>query len=45
MCKAQMATVLVIILHPPHTSRADLKVMEHEWNIVRGLCGLVEAQQ
>lgn len=44
MCKAQVAAALVIILHPPHTSKVDLKPMEHGRNTVRGLCGLIEVQ-
>ena len=44
MCKAQVAAALVIILHPPHASKVDLKAMEHGENTVRGLCGLAEVQ-
>lgn len=44
MCKAQLAVALVTILHPPHTSKVDLKAVEHGGNTVRGLCGLAEVQ-
>lgn len=44
MCEVQVAAALVIILHPPHTSKVDLKAMECGGNTVRGLCDLVEVQ-
>lgn len=39
-----MAAALVIILHPPHTSKVDLKAMECGGNTVRGLGGLAEME-
>lgn len=42
MHKVQVAATLVITLHPPHTSKVDLRPMEHGGNTVRGSCGLVE---
>lgn len=44
MCKAQVTTTLVIILQSPHTSKVDLKPVEHGGNTLRGSCGLVEVQ-
>lgn len=44
MCKAQVAAALVIVLHPPHTSKVDLKAKEHGEDTLRGLCGLVEVR-
>lgn len=44
MCKVQVAAALVVLLHPPHTSKVDLKPRGHGGNTVRELCGLVEVQ-
>jgi len=44
MCEARVAAALVIIFHPPHTSKVELKAVGHEGNTVRGLCGLAEVQ-
>lgn len=44
MCKAQLAAALAIVLHPTHTSKVDVKAMEHGGNTVRGWDGLAEVQ-
>lgn len=44
MHKVQVAATLVIVLDPPHTSKVDLKPVEHGGNTVRGSCALVEVQ-